>query len=458
MGRLKHRKRPLQAKYALKRPISFYGDLVSRSIPTKENKLLFLLSGGICAFPGCNKHLVESSTEDDGPVVLGEIAHIIADSRQGPRGHVALAKEDRNNHANLILLCGDHHKIIDSQPNAYSIPVLQQMKKDHELRIRKITSPNHVEPQPAYKKEIIHSTLLSVTYLPQVVFATACDYQDDQESEVKKLIDYSTCRNQLVPFLLRGKQLWTFYDIRNSNNPFGSVINTQNIELLRSTDLWIDPEGKRRYVTLLNRALHKYAGRLKVRYDPIHFRYYFPVLEQGKERIVTYRPLKARQSSRKVVWQPKRKHTDERRNFWWHLAVGLKFHQVSSNQWCLSIRPERHLTNDGETPLPPEQIGRRVTRFKAHMYNDLYLAEVNFWRYYLSRGQPRIILEFGNQTAIIDAKLIALDVRWPGIPGDEKEFKNQASEEDLFTLSDLLGATSGEDVEWEESENVEAAE
>ena len=43
-------------------------------------------------------------------------------------------------------------------------------------------------------------------------------------------------------------------------------------------------------------------------------------------------------------------------------------------------------------------------------------------------------------------------------PGDEKEFKNQASEEDLFTLSDLLGATSGEDVEWEESENVEAAE
>src|SRR5436853_1408560 len=311
MGRLKHRKRPLQAKYALKRPISFYGDLVSRSIPTKENKLLFLLSGGICAFPGCNKHLVESSTEDDGPVVLGEIAHIIADSRQGPRGHVALAKEDRNNHANLILLCGDHHKIIDSQPNAYSIPVLQQMKKDHELRIRKITSPNHVEPQPAYKKEIIHSTLLSVTYLPQVVFATACDYQDDQESEVKKLIDYSTCRNQLVPFLLRGKQLWTFYDIRNSNNPFGSVINTQNIELLRSTDLWIDPEGKRRYVTLLNRALHKYAGRLKVRYDPIHFRYYFPVLEQGKERIVTYRPLKARQSSRKVVWQPKRKHTDE---------------------------------------------------------------------------------------------------------------------------------------------------
>ena len=92
------------------------------------------------------------------------------------------------------------------------------------------------------------------------------------------------------------------------------------------------------------------------------------------------------------------------------------------------------------------------------MYNDLYLAEVNFWRDYLSRGQPRIILDFGNQTAIIDAQLLALDVRWPGIPGDEKEFKNQASEEDLFTLSDLSGATSGEDVEWEESEDDEAAE
>src|SRR5207302_830702 len=83
---------------------------------------------------------------------------------------------------------------------------------------------------------------------------------------------------------------------------------------------------------------------------------------------------------------------------------------------CLSIRPERHLTSDGVTPLPAKQIGRRVTSKKARMWNDVYLGEVNFWRDYLSGGNPKVVLNFGDQSAVIDTEMLAFGVDWPGIP------------------------------------------
>lgn len=429
------------------------GGTVSRNIPPKEIKLLCLQSGGVCAFSGCGRSLIQPGTLQDDPTVLGEIAHIVADSRQGPRGTAALTEEERDKHTNLILLCGDHHKIIDSQPNTYSILVLRQMKADHESRIRRATTPTAVESEPELKKETIHSTLLTVTHLPEAVFAAPCSFSNGEEERVRQCIIYPKRREELVPFILREKKLFAFYDLRNADNPFAAAIDLQNVEMLRATDLWRDAEGKRRYVALLNRSLYKHTARLGIYYDPAHYRFYFPATEEGKERSVRYRSLNGRLTTRKVAWRPKQKSTGEGRNFWWHLATNLKFHEMADRQWSLSLRPERHLTRDGKIPLPPEQIGRRVTRLKARMFNDLYLAEVNFWRDYLSKGQPWVILDFGSQTAVVDARLLTFDVKWPGIPGDDKPFKNQVYEEDLFTLSDLAGAVGGEEIDWDETED-----
>src|SRR5579885_2488857 len=98
-------------------------------------KLLFAKSGNVCAFPGCTQSLAIEATESDAQAVVGEMAHIVADSRQGPRGREALAPEDRNLAANLVLLCRNHHRTVDAQPTTYSVPVLRQIKLDHENRI-----------------------------------------------------------------------------------------------------------------------------------------------------------------------------------------------------------------------------------------------------------------------------------------------------------------------------------
>jgi hypothetical protein len=125
-------------------------------------------------------------------------------------------------------------------------------------------------------------------------------------------------------------------------------------------------------------------------------------------------------------------------------------------QWCLSIRPERHLTTDGETPLAAELIGRRVTRLKARMYNDLYLAEVNFWRDYLSKGAPRITLNFGHQSGVIEAALLGIEMNWPGIPGDDKTVMAPPAD-DFFTLAELAETVAGEEIEWTDEDDGELA-
>lgn len=429
-------------------------------VSAKDIKALIAVSGGICAFPGCSKRFVEPGNDLDDAAFLGEMAHIVADSRQGPRGDSLMSDDDRDKHTNLVLLCGDHHKIIDSQPRIYSVSVLRRMKEDHEGRIRRATSGTPATPTVALTREVIHSSLLAVTHLPAAVFTAPCAFHEGQDEQVKQRIHFPDEGNQLVRFILRDGKLFSFHNLKDPKGPFRDVINQRGVEAIRSEQSWDDAEGYRRYVTLLNRGLYKFAARKRVRFDPAHKRFFFDALTAGKPRQEYYRPLNAKsRSKRNVVWQPMRKATGEARNYWWHLAVGLSFLRVDQQQWCFSIRPERHLTSDGITPLPPKQIGRRVTSKKARMWNDIYLSEVNFWRDYLSDGSTNLVLNFGDQSAVIDTTLLSFDVQWPGIPGDTKSFTNQTYDEDLFSRLEYDEALAGDDLEWrDDNESSEAVE
>jgi hypothetical protein len=425
---------------------------MSRAIPDKEWKVLLVDSGGLCAFPGCGKKLVEPGNHEDDAAFLGKIAHIVADSRQGPRGDSPMSDQDRDKHTNLMLVCGDHHDVIDKQPRTYSVPVLRRMKQDHEARIHQATRGPSPPPIVRMTRETIHSSVLPVTHLPAAVFAAPCAFHDGQEDQVKERIHFPDADSELVRFILRDTKLFTFHNLKDPKGPFRDVINQKGVETIRSEEWWDDPEGHRRFVALLKRGLYKFAARQRVRYDPAHKRFFFEAAEPGKPRKQRYRPLNASSANKYVVWQPKIKATGQPRNYWWHLAAGLAFHRVDRRQWYFSIRPERHLTSDGATPLPSKQIGKRVTSKKARMWNDVYLSEVNFWRDFLSAGSPQIVLNFGDQSAVIGTELLAFSVDWPGIPGDNKHFTNTTYDLDLFSLSEYDDALAGEDLDAEEDD------
>lgn len=429
------------------------------SIPLSDLKILFSESGGICAFPNCGRQLLHPATEADEAVLLANVAHIVAESPAGPRGHSPLPREGRNRHENLLVLCTEHHALVDAQPNTYGVAVLHQMKADHKHRIQRATSVTRPAPASKHSLEIVFSTLLPVTKLPASVFYAPCDLDDGQDEEVRALLKYPADRWEIAPYLLKERMLYAFHNLCDPNNPFRGVIDYAKANPIPTSQFWSTPEGQRRFVTLLNRSLFKYTSRLGVRFDPRHKRFVFFPKKAGKARSVQYRTGTNQNRPMNVVWHPITRITGEPKNHWLHRAAALRFQRVGTEQWCLSIRPERHLTLDGETPLPSEKIGKRVTKLKARMYNEGYLSEIHFWRDYLCRGERRrMTLNFGAQIATIDWQFLEFGVTSPGIPGDSKPFSNQPADEDLFSEaepdwnSEMGPADDDDDVDDEDSE------
>lgn len=111
------------------------------SIPAEIKRLLWLKAAGRCEFEGCNKILYEGDvTKEYGN--FGELCHVIGDSPNGPRGgeqSESLAKDIKN----IVLMCPNCHKIIDSDTEKYTIEIIEGMKKRHEDRIRLVTGIAH---------------------------------------------------------------------------------------------------------------------------------------------------------------------------------------------------------------------------------------------------------------------------------------------------------------------------
>ena len=112
-------------------------------IPEKVKILLWGKAAGRCQYRGCNDSLYRDDLTQ-AEFNQSYIAHIVADSPQGPRGHATrseLLKRDINN---LMLLCDTHHRLIDrEQVDKHTEDVLIEMKKEHEERMNLITGINY---------------------------------------------------------------------------------------------------------------------------------------------------------------------------------------------------------------------------------------------------------------------------------------------------------------------------
>ncbi|TEU22064.1 MAG: hypothetical protein E3J21_00740, partial [Anaerolineales bacterium] len=111
------------------------------SISLKTHKMFWGLAANRCAFLGCRRELVMDASQTDDESLVGEACHIVAQSPTGPRGDSPLPPKQRDHYDNLILLCKIHHKLIDDQPNTYTVQRLLQMKAAHEKWVRLTLGP-----------------------------------------------------------------------------------------------------------------------------------------------------------------------------------------------------------------------------------------------------------------------------------------------------------------------------
>jgi len=102
-------------------------------ISERDIKLLWGKAAGRCAFPECRIRLSQDKKTASDVFPFGEQAHIVGESDKAARGISLLTIEERNSYPNLILLCPNHHRIIDNNPEDYPIEKLHMLKSQHEL-------------------------------------------------------------------------------------------------------------------------------------------------------------------------------------------------------------------------------------------------------------------------------------------------------------------------------------
>lgn len=105
------------------------------SVSPLDQNILWVKAGGRCSMQDCRKKLILAGSKEvpSKNVVIGENCHIVAKKKKEARGESILSPYERDRYPNLILLCRNHHKIIDRDPLAWPIEKLHQIKSDHEI-------------------------------------------------------------------------------------------------------------------------------------------------------------------------------------------------------------------------------------------------------------------------------------------------------------------------------------
>lgn len=109
-------------------------------IPEQTKRELWGRAAGRCEFHGCNEILYFDSVTKQ-RANLATIAHIVAFSPEGPRGHSTRSKELEVELENLMLTCKKHGDLIDNlnYVDQYPEATLLGYKKDHERRVHDAT-------------------------------------------------------------------------------------------------------------------------------------------------------------------------------------------------------------------------------------------------------------------------------------------------------------------------------
>jgi len=108
------------------------GETPKRLVPKPEVlRTLYLLSGNVCAHPGCTNVLINR----DG-VMVGDICHI--EGVEGPRFNPAMSNEQRRAAGNLVMFCKSHHAAVDGNEAKYTVAKLKQIKRQHEAKFTEI--------------------------------------------------------------------------------------------------------------------------------------------------------------------------------------------------------------------------------------------------------------------------------------------------------------------------------
>lgn len=175
-------------------------------------KIVFSRCGNRCAFPDCNQEITfKDKSERD--AIVGIMAHIKAEKEGFARYDPKQTDEERNSADNLILLCQNHHKIIDDQPDIYSVEKLMDMKKYHENSVKQ-----------RFTKEITEITFAELNVITKYLLRNIDSEQEIESISPQLKIKKNELSADVEGLIKKGmsrKKLVDRYIDTNPDNEFG---------------------------------------------------------------------------------------------------------------------------------------------------------------------------------------------------------------------------------------------
>jgi len=112
----------------------------------RDRKFLWSRAGNRCSYnfksEKCNVELLKYVNGN--LTALGEECHIVGETEKAPR-YVA-AFSERMTYYNMILLCKEHHKIIDENADVHTVKSLHEMKDQHEEAVEQAAKQDPNKP------------------------------------------------------------------------------------------------------------------------------------------------------------------------------------------------------------------------------------------------------------------------------------------------------------------------
>ncbi|MFJ7649833.1 HNH endonuclease [Lysinibacillus sp. NPDC097279] len=177
--------------------------------PTR--KKLWSRSGNKCAM--CKTQLI-SDNED----VIGQECHIKGKEPGSERHDSTLSKQEVDSYGNLILLCPNHHVLIDKKGNGmvYTVEFLLELKEQHEeeVRFREVF---------LFKDQLKESDLVRV--YNKLSFGT---YYELFKESIEEFFDLTTSEQNMM-FYLFGR-----YDLGKFNIPKISKKGGDNLIIIKA--------------------------------------------------------------------------------------------------------------------------------------------------------------------------------------------------------------------------------
>lgn len=210
--------------------------------------------------------------------------------------------------------------------------------------------------RPAPKRERLHTNLLEVTRLPQLVYSAKTDFRDPKalREELRKHATYPPRE-----WLLDNKLIYSVHDLRDK--PWTAVCDVESVDWIESVKwAFTDELDKRRlFVWMLNECLRSFAGKVGMRYSKEDDALFFKKTADLSRRVKRYRSRQ--QLTERDVFREYRSEVDPSKLFCYrHVGFEPRF-QFFDDQWCLEINPTYLFTSDGEN---------------KHPYHEEYLAKI----------------------------------------------------------------------------------